>query len=130
MSVITASFARVEGALSLLLDATPLHEYLDLVGVPYDAETGRYTDAPGDSRTIDTYSHTVQPYGLLVRGPQRITLSTYYRAPVPKTTLESLARSIEPAAIRIIDHYRPVTLRVEIALKVPAPAPGNAGGAA
>jgi hypothetical protein len=125
MSVITASFARVEGALTLVIDATPLHDYLDLVGVPYDG--GRYADAPGERRSLDTYTHTVQPFALLARGVQRIGLSAYYTSPIPKTTLEALARSIEPAAIRIIDHYRPVTLRVEIALKVPAPAP--AGGA-
>lgn len=121
MSALTASFARVEGVLSLLVDATPLHEYLDLLGVAYDAEHNRYADAPGETRPIDSYAHTIQPVALLVRGPQRFALNTYYRTPVPKTTLEALARSIEPCALRVIEHYRPVTLRVEIALKVPAP---------
>lgn len=120
MSAITASFARVEGVLSLLVDATPLHEYLDLLGVAYDAEYNRYADMPGDTRAIDSYAHTVAPCALLVRGPQRFALGQYYRSPVPKTTLEALARSIEPCALRIIEHYRPVTLRVEIAIKTPA----------
>lgn len=120
MSAITVRFVRPAGGrLSLEIDATPLHQYLDLLGVPHDGTS--YSDQPsGSGNLIDNYSHSIRPAALLRCGVQTVALSQYYSNPISKSAMVSLARSVESAALAVIEHYRPVALRVEVALKAPA----------
>lgn len=122
MSAITVRFVRPAGGrLSIEIDATSLHAYLDMLGVSHDGT--RYADQPSGGDSIDTYSHAIRPSLLLRVGVQTVALSQYYSSPVSKAVMISLARSVEAAALAVIEHYRPVSLRVEIGLKTPASAP-------
>ena len=117
----SARYVRAGGGrLHLEIDVRVLHAYLDLLGVP--VENGRYADAPATSTNhFDTYAHKLNAHALLLVPPTgeplRIPLGASYRNPVPKAALESIARSIPEAVAAVIEHYRPVTIRVEIALK-------------
>lgn len=129
MSSVKVTLRRVEGRLSLVIDAAPLHAYLDLLGVGTDSQ-GNYLDQPnGNGRELDTYSHALQPRVLLRRGEITIPLSHHYGGPVSKGHLEQLARSVGPAVATIIEHYRPITLAVEVSLRKPVASDEGNGGA-
>jgi hypothetical protein len=122
--MITAKIDRNdEGKICLVIEGLEeLHAYLDLVKAKRLGNT--YAEHPwAGARSVDAYNHTLSPGALLGEHRVVLLLSDYYRAPIPKTTLESLARSVSTAVSAVVEHYRPVVINVRVGLKLPDKAP-------
>lgn len=118
--MITAKIDRNDdGKVCLVVEGLEeLHAYLDLVKAKKVNDV--YIEHPWQgARAVDVYAHALSPGALLGVTRVVLVLSEYYRSPIPKTTLEALARSVSAAVTAVVEHYRPVVINVRVALKMP-----------
>lgn len=114
--MVDVAIKRVPGSvgLTLTINARPLHDLLDSMGVPRDGAS--YMERPReDTSTVDRDRLLVSTHAILKRAyPLTIRLSEVFSAPVSHAQLVSIANSVRGQTERILDHYRPVDIRTRV----------------
>lgn len=105
-------------ALMLIIDAKPLHDLLDLMGCEVAGDT--YRNGPSFGGRVVDSADNLAP-GLFLRRvyPLKVNLSEVYSTPPTLSRLRHLAESANSAIQKILEHYRPIDIKVTIA-KQPA----------
>lgn len=124
----TARLLRDKGKLTLRLDVTGLHAYLDAIGIGRDPGYSRYLDSPTNgAEIVDTRTHKVSPRALMSTkyhinpdtGTAEPGILVYdilrvYSTPPTMATMEVIAESVREATIATINHYQPVEISVSV----------------
>lgn len=105
-------------ALMLIIDAKPLHDLLDLMGCEVSGDTYRNGPSFG-GRVVDSADNLAPGIFLRRVYPYKVNLSEVYSTPPTLSRLRHLAESANSAVQRILEHYRPIDIKVTIA-KQPA----------
>lgn len=135
--MITITFKRDKGAVKMCVDARDFVEYLKTLGCT-QSTTGYLDNYPylGES-TVDIANSRLAPKVLCrCDGPHEYDLASLYRNPPTSAALQKIGESAEEVARLILDHYRPVEIKVRVVPKVPTPTatatpdaiPGNPPG--
>ena len=101
--------------LTLEIDATRFHAYLDAIGVTKGPIT--YNDMPPQdyNGAIHRYEHKIQPQALLqVKHVNSYSLGDVYSGGLTFEQMVELANSVKDVANKIINHYRPVEISVRL----------------
>lgn len=101
--------------LILQINAKPLHDLLDAIGVPHDH--GVYTERPSSSIRIASGNTLSTEIFLKREYPVTIDLSTVLTAPVAHSRLEELANSSQAAVAKILEFYQPVDIQISVVPK-------------
>lgn len=119
--MIKLNMKREGGKLMLLVDAKELHDDLDAIGVQCIGH--KYADRPPTSIGIaDTRNHTLSTEVLLQKGPEypvKFDLTSVYTAAPPSyQQLKKLCESAYDAARKVLEHYQPIDISVDIQKKL------------
>ena len=142
--MIKVGIDRVAGKLCLLVNAKEFHEQLDEIGCTY--LNNRYNDRPASASTIATNTHLMSTEVLLLRDYKEveivkrkkavvegeksevtvvkmpvtacIDLSAVWSNPPSFEQLKKLCNSANDAARKILEHYQPIDICVEIHKKI------------
>lgn len=107
--------------LTLVLDAKPLHDLLERMGVKHDGTS--FAGRPGSRYTVASPDFQVQTEALLTRRyPASFNLSGIWTEPPTIPQLKKLGESIHTAVRKILEHYRPIDISFNL-VKVAADAP-------
>jgi len=131
--MVTGKLRRDKGRAVLILDVSPLHAYLDTLGVQRDTAYKRFTNAPASRADfVDSTNHVLVPKALcsfdynakdaqgnLIPGTLEIDLLRHYQTPPTEPTLRQIAESVKDAAIAVVTHYQPVEISISIVGKKP-----------
>ena len=119
--LVSVNIKRGEGsALTLYIDATELHAMLTRIGVPSD-ERG-FLDKPGAAYGVSSPDFKLSTDVLLRKQyPARIKLSEVFSTPPSYTQLKRLAESSTDAIRRILEHYQPIDISINISKKLVNP---------
>ena len=140
-NMVKVTIRRVAGKLSLLVDAKDFHTQLDEIGCTHDG--ARYNDRPAAGNTVANSSFQLSTEVLLRReyrdievqerkktdsGVETVTvkvpttacvdLSSVWTNPPSLDQLKKLCNSTKDAARKILEHYQPIDISVEIHKKV------------
>lgn len=140
-NMIKVGIKRVNGKLCLLVNAREFHTQLDEIGCTYTGT--KYNDAPATANTVSSSTHQMSTNVLLMRDYRDvdvveqkkvgdtvekvvtkvpvtacIDLSTVWANPPSFDNLKKLCNSANDAARKILEHYQPIDIAVEIHKKV------------
>lgn len=121
--LVSIEFKRAKGKCIMMVDARGFHAYLDRLGVEYDTYSRRYKEAPVSSdRVVNTRDHELSPWVFLQRpglgeSCVEFDLMSSYTIPPTATILRALGDSVQSVLDWIVDHYRPVEIRVNVLSK-------------
>lgn len=104
--------------LTLEIDATRFHAYLDALGVSKGPIS--YNDLPPQdySGALNRYEVKVQPQALcFTKHVATYRLADHYSGGLTFDQLVQLAQSVKDAAKKVIDHYRPIEISVKLVEK-------------
>jgi hypothetical protein len=106
----------------LTLDARGFHDYLRTLGCTPDERGQFFAGKPYVYRDamIDVDSDTLTASALLkLGGPHTVDLASLYNGPPSMDRLKSLVSkaNLHALAMRIVDHYRPIEIRVSLVVK-------------
>lgn len=109
---------RESGRLFLYVDAAELHELLDSIGVTHTE--GNYDDRPYcQYNVLNSACTSVSTNLLLVREyPHRVDLTRCFTDPPSVATLRRLCESAQDQTRKILEHYQPIDISIEIHKKV------------
>lgn len=115
--MVDVAIKRLPGAgvgLTLTINAQPLHNLLDGMGVPRMGSS--YQDLPREeTSTVDIRTLCVSTHALLKRTyPVTIQLRDVINEPISHAKLLTIAASVKGQTQRILDHYRPVDIRTRV----------------
>lgn len=139
--MIRVGIRRINNKLHLLVNAKEFHDELDKIGVAHDG--ARYLDRPASSATVATSNFVMSPEVLLRRDykdveftemvPENGTmvkttrkvpvtasfdLSGLWTSPPGMPQLKKLCESAHDVARKILEHYQPIDISVEIHKKI------------
>lgn len=107
--------------LTLVLDAKPLHDLLERMGVKHDGAS--FAGRPGSRYIVASPDFQVQTEALLTRRyPASFNLSGIWSEPPTIPQLKKLGESIHTAVRKILEHYRPIDISFNL-VKVAADTP-------
>lgn len=117
-TMVKVSFRRESGSLMMYVDARGLHETLDALGAVH--ENGQYINGPSTANSVlRTSVNKLSTAALLHREyPRAFNLSTIYSSPPTTAALRELGESAYEVSRRILEHYHPIDISVEIQKKV------------
>lgn len=139
--MIKVGINRVAGKLTLLVNAKEFHEQLDELGCTHS--NGKYVDRPPSSCVVANTTHQMSTEMLLLRDykeveiiervkegdvyknvPKKVfvtataDLSAVWSNPPSFENCKKLCNSAEAAARKILEHYQPIDIAIEIHKKV------------
>lgn len=139
--MIKVGIRRIGGKLTLLVNAKEFHDQLDEMGCTFTGN--RYNDRPAAANTIASSGHVMSTEMLLLRdykeidvverrktdtGFENVTvkvpvtatadLGTVWSNPPSFDNLKKLCNSANDAARKILEHYQPIDIEIEIHKKV------------
>lgn len=115
--MIKTRITREEGKLMLVVDAKEFHETLDSLGVAHDGE--KYLHRPAADTSIANRRFEMSTECLLTRKwPAKFELAGIWSTPPTNANLTALCASAIPAARKILDHYQPIDISIEIQKKI------------
>lgn len=116
--MIKAKITREAGKLVLVIDAKEFHDTLDTIGVLHDGS--KYLNGPATTEVVaDVRNHTMSTSCLLKREyPAKFDLSGLWTAPPRFDHLKAICDSAYTQARKILDHYQPIDICIEIQKKV------------
>lgn len=140
-NMIKVGVKRVQGKLCLLVNAKEFHEQLDEIGCTHT--NNKYNDAPATANSVSSSTHQMSTNVLLLRDYKDvevveskkvgdavekntikvpvtacIDLSQVWSNPPSFDNLKKLCNSANDAARKILEHYQPIDISVEIHKKV------------
>lgn len=117
--MISITFKRDSGKLIMTVDAKEFVEYLQTLGCK--SSDGQYLDnRPYASSSVCGSDGKLSPKALVrLNGPHDYNLSEVFSSPPTTAFLQAIGESAEETARAILDHYRPVEIRVRV---LPKPA--------
>lgn len=102
--------------LVLVINAKPLHDLLDSIGVPHDSRM--YTERPQVGFRIAEGTNLSTELFLRREYPVNVDLSQILSMPVAHSRLEALANSTHAALTKILEFYQPVDIQINVLPKV------------
>lgn len=115
--MINIKVGRPNGKLTLFVDAKGLHDTLDSIGVEHDGTM--YKDRPASSYSVANNSYVISTETLLRREyPAKFDLSAVYTNPPGFPKLKQLCESAYEQARKILEHYQPIDISVDIQKKI------------
>lgn len=135
--MIKTGVRRIDGKLMLYVNAADFHKELDSIGVRHDGMM--YSEGPATSNAVASSSHQMSTNMLLKRDYKELTvidvvngekvekkipvtatanLSTVFTTPPSLDQLKRLCNSANDAARKILTHYQPIDISVEIHKRV------------
>lgn len=116
--MIKARITRPQGRLTLEIDAKEFHETLDAIGVRH--EDGMYQDRPDTGYAIADGARYVMSTNCLLKReyPAKFDLTGIWSNPPRFENLKVLCESAYAQARKILDHYQPIDISIEIQKKV------------
>lgn len=120
VKMVNIKFLRENGRLMLSVDSTGLHEILDSIGVQTEGSPLRYRDRPyAVDAVANVTSYTLSTETLLIKQyPVKFDLSALFSKPPNMEALTKLAQSSFEQVRKILEHYQPIDIQVEIQKKV------------
>lgn len=117
-TMINLNLKREDGRLVLYVNAKELHDDLDAIGVSYTGD--RYNNQPAASHSIaDARTMTLSSNVLLTRKyPHKVDLTGVFVNPPSYANLKKLCESAHDQTRKILEHYQPIDISVEIHKKL------------
>lgn len=119
-NMVLIKYLREGGKLMVSINAQGLHEILDSIGVQTEGDPARYKDRPYSVEAVaNTSSMILSTETLLVKQyPAKFDLSVVFIKPPSLDSLKKLAQSGYEQCRKILEHYQPIDIQVEIQKKV------------
>lgn len=116
--VITARITRPNGRLTLEINAKDFHDILDSIGVRHDGT--KYLDTPAtDYAVVDGARFIMSTNCLLKREyPAKFDMSGIWVNPPKFESLKAVCESAYAQARKILDHYQPIDISIDIQKKI------------
>lgn len=109
---------RTAGRLWLEVNAKGLHDILDQLGVNVGSDN-RYLNRPSTTISVANSSFKLSTETMLVREyPAKFDLTAVYGTPMPMANILTLRDSGRDQCRKILEHYQPIDVRLEIHKKV------------
>lgn len=117
-TMINLNLKREDGKLVLYVNAKELHDDLDAIGVSFTGD--RYNNQPAASHSIaDARTMTLSSNVLLTRKyPHKVDLTGVFPNPPSYNNLKKLCESAHDQTRKILEHYQPIDISVEIHKKL------------
>lgn len=116
-NMIKAAIQRDKGKLMLVIHAKDFHDTLDSIGCSYTNEM--YDNRPAASVSIASSRFEMSTECLLKREyPAKFDLSGIFSTPPRNEQLKQLCESAYQAGRKILDHYQPIDISIEIQKKI------------
>lgn len=103
---------KPSNALIMELNAKPLHDLLDSIGVGHTGDM--YNDRPQAGFRIASGDELSTELFLKRQYPVKVNLSTVFSNPVSYNRLKNIAESSFPVIRKILEHYQPVDIKIQI----------------
>jgi hypothetical protein len=118
--MVEVKFKKVSGKLFILINAKGLHEILDSIGVQSSGTPSKYLDRPyATDQVCNTGNYMLSTEVFLVKQyPLECDLTTVFGIPPTIDQLKKLAQSSFEQVRKILEHYQPIDIQVEIQKKV------------
>lgn len=116
--MIKTNITREAGKLMLVINAKDFHETLDSLGVSH--QDGMYQHRPASNGSVvEGRRFEISTECLLKRQyPAKFELTGIWSTPPTHANLTALCASALPAARKILDHYQPIDISIEIQKKI------------
>jgi hypothetical protein len=115
--MISTKITREAGKLMLVINAKDFHDTLDSLGVAHDGTM--YLHRPTAETAVANRRFEISTDCLLKRQyPAKFELSGVWSTPPTNANLTALCGSALPAARKILDHYQPIDISIEIQKKI------------
>lgn len=117
ISMIKTGIVREAGKLMLVVNAKEFHDELDKIGCTYTGD--KYDHRPLANTGVCNNRFEMSTECLLVRQyPAKFDLSGVWTTPPSINQLKTLCASAEAAGRKILDHYQPIDISIEIQKKI------------